>query len=88
MRKAASGAFPLNMSYNLVRKFDGPNDGLVGEPSFKWGEDYKLITNTKKQGIYSIGALVADQQEKYSLFTGSFYKITVKTRKTLSPLYS
>ena len=51
MRKAASGAFPLNMSYNLVKRFDGPNDGLVGEPSFKWGEDYKLITNTKKQGI-------------------------------------
>ena len=48
MKKAASGAFPLNMSYHLVGWFDGRNDGLVGEGSFKWGEDYTFLENKKK----------------------------------------
>ena len=51
MKKAKSGAFPLNMSYKLVDKFDGPNDGLVGEPSFYWGERYTFLENKKKRGI-------------------------------------
>lgn len=51
MKKAASGAFPLNLSYRLVGHFDGPNDGLVGEPSFHWGEDYTFLENKKKRGI-------------------------------------
>ena len=51
MKKATSGAFPLNMSYHLVGHFDGPNDGLVGEPSFRWGENYIFLQNKKKRGI-------------------------------------
>ena len=51
MKKARSGAFPLNMSYHLVKMFDGRNDGLVGEASFKWGEDYLFLENKKLRGI-------------------------------------
>lgn len=51
MKSAASGAFPLNMSYHLVKMFDGPNDGLVGEASFRWGEDYEFLENKKPRGI-------------------------------------
>ena len=51
MKRAASGAFPLNMSYHLVGHFDGPNDGLVGEPSFRWGENYTFLQNKKNRGI-------------------------------------
>lgn len=51
MKKSTSGAFPLNMSYHLVGHFDGPNDGLVGESSFKWGEDYTFLENSKERGI-------------------------------------
>lgn len=51
MKKATSGAFPLNMSYHLVDYFDGPNDGLVGEGSFRWGENYTFLQNKKKRGI-------------------------------------
>ena len=51
MKKATSGAFPLNMSYHLVGWFDGRNDGLVGEGSFKWGEDYTFLENKKTRGI-------------------------------------
>jgi len=48
---ARSGRFPLNMSYHFVKHFDGPNDGLVGEKSFKWGEDYTFLTTDGRRGI-------------------------------------
>jgi len=49
--KASGGKFPLNYSYHLVKLFDGPNDGLVSEQSFVWGEHYKLLTPQKNRGI-------------------------------------
>ncbi|MCR5226842.1 MAG: triacylglycerol lipase [Eubacterium sp.] len=51
MKQSTSGAFPLNMSFKLVGRFDGPNDGLVGEHSFQWGEDYTFVENKRKRGI-------------------------------------
>ncbi len=51
MKKASGGAFPLNMSYLFVKMFDGQNDGLVGEGSFRWGEDYLFLTNKGSKGI-------------------------------------
>lgn len=51
MEKARGGKFPLNYSYHLVKLFDGKNDGLVSESSFKWGDNYTLLTNGKKRGI-------------------------------------
>lgn len=48
---AAGGRFPLNFSYYLVRFFDGPNDGLVSEASFPWGENFTLLTAGGKRGI-------------------------------------
>ncbi len=49
--RAASGRFPLNLSYHLVKYFDGPNDGLVSIPSMKWGADFKYISPKKRRGI-------------------------------------
>lgn len=46
-----SGRFPLNFTYPLVKFFDGPNDGLVGEKSFQWGENYQFLTVDGKRGI-------------------------------------
>lgn len=51
MPKPTGGKFPLNYSYHLVKCFDGPNDGLVGETSFKWSENYTLLTPEKARGI-------------------------------------
>lgn len=51
LNHAASGKFPLNTSYHLVKYFDGPNDGLVGEDSFRWGDNYTFITTSGKRGI-------------------------------------
>lgn len=41
----------MNYSSIFVKHFDGVNDGLVGEKSFKWGEKYLLIESTDKRGI-------------------------------------
>lgn len=48
---ASGGRFPLNFSHQLVKYFDGPNDGLVAESSFLWGEDYTFLTTSGKRGI-------------------------------------
>lgn len=48
---ARSGRFPLNFTYRLVGAFDGANDGLVGENSFVWGENYRFLTVKGKRGI-------------------------------------
>lgn len=49
--KATSGKFPLNVSYPLVKRYSGANDGLVAEPSFRWGSNYKFLTAYGKRGI-------------------------------------
>lgn len=51
LNKATNGKFPLNFTYNLVKYFDGPNDGLVSEKSFEWGEKYTFITVDGKRGV-------------------------------------
>ena len=50
-RKAQHGKFPLNMTYPIVKHFDGLNDGLVAESSFAWGEDCTYLTPSGKRGI-------------------------------------
>lgn len=51
LNHAVSGKFPLNCTYHLVKYFDGPNDGLVSEKSFPWGERYQFLTVEGKRGI-------------------------------------
>lgn len=51
MPRASGGKFPMNFSYQLVKYFDGINDGLVSETSFQWGEKYTLLTPSTGQGI-------------------------------------
>lgn len=51
LSRPTSGRFPLNMTYGLVKLFDGANDGLVGENSFAWGENYKMLTASGTRGI-------------------------------------
>lgn len=49
--KATNGTFPLNLTYHLVNLFDGANDGLVGEESFKWGDKYTFLEPKGDRGI-------------------------------------
>lgn len=49
--RATGGRFPMNVAYPLVRFFDGPNDGLVAETAFPFGDRYTLLTPKGKRGI-------------------------------------
>ena len=51
LKTPKGGRFPLNYSYHLVKRFDGPNDGLVGEKSFEWGSKFTMLTPEGKRGI-------------------------------------
>lgn len=51
LNRASDGRFPLNFSHKLVKYFDGPNDGLVAESSFPWGEHFTCLTTPGKRGI-------------------------------------
>ena len=62
-----SGRFPLNMTYYLVKYFDGPNDGLVGEKSFPWGSSYRFLTVQGKRGI-SHGDMIDLNRENFECF--------------------
>lgn len=50
-RKAQHGKFPLNMTYPIVKHFDGLNDGLVAVDSAKWGEQFTLLEPRGRRGI-------------------------------------
>ena len=43
MQRAKSGRFPLNLTYPLVKHYDGENDGLVAVDSMPWGERFQLV---------------------------------------------
>ena len=51
MSRPEGGRFPLNMSYMLVKAFDGKNDGLVGINSFNWGEKFTFIETKTNRGV-------------------------------------
>lgn len=51
LARASGGRFPLNFTYNLVKYFDGPNDGLVSGDSFPWGESFTMLKGEGKRGI-------------------------------------
>lgn len=64
---AVSGRFPLNFSWHLVKRFDGNNDGLVGEASFPWGEKYRLLCADGRRGI-SHGDMIDLNRENFKGF--------------------
>lgn len=51
MNRASHGRFPLNLSYHLVKHYDGPNDGLAAESSFPFGDRYTLVTVKGRRGV-------------------------------------
>ena len=51
LNQRSRGTFPFNLFYRYVKRFDGPNDGLVGADSFAWGGNYQMITTEDKRGI-------------------------------------
>lgn len=50
-KKARHGKFPLNVTYPVVKHFDGLNDGLVSVESARWGGAFTLLEPKGKRGI-------------------------------------
>lgn len=67
MKKAGSGRFPLNMTYHLVRYFDGENDGLVSVASALRGNVYQTLRMQGRRGI-SHGDMIDLNRENISGF--------------------
>lgn len=67
LNQFSGGRFPLNFSSRFVKHFDGNNDGLVGEESFAWGEEYQLVQATGKRGI-SHGDMIDINRENFDGF--------------------
>ncbi len=67
MNGAFSGRFPLNMSYPMVKHFDGANDGLVSVDSMKWGSNFIYLTVPDGRGI-SHGDMIDLNRENISGF--------------------
>nr|MCR5654482.1 triacylglycerol lipase [Lachnospiraceae bacterium] len=75
------GRFPLNMSTHLVKYYDGANDGLVGEGSFPWGQDYTFLTVKGNRGI-SHGDMIDLNRENIDEFdVREFYVSVLKKLK-------
>ena len=51
LKKSKDGRFPMNFTNKIVKFFDGYNDGLVGESSFQYGENYTFLESTTNRGI-------------------------------------
>ncbi len=81
MNRAASGRFPLNMCYPLVKHFDGMNDGLVSVESAKWGHSFTCLTVPGGRGI-SHGDMIDLNRENIRGFdVREFYVELVKDLK-------
>lgn len=81
MRGAYSARFPLNLTYRLVRHFDGENDGLVSIDSAMWGEVYRILRMKGRRGI-SHGDLIDLNRENIKEFdVREFYVNLVNSLK-------
>lgn len=67
LNHASGGRFPLNLTNRFVKHFDGYNDGLVGEKSFEWGENYQFIIANGRRGI-SHGDIIDLNRENFDGF--------------------
>lgn len=67
------GTFPLNLFYRYVKRFDGPNDGLVGADSFTWGENFQMITTGDKRGISHIDIIDLTRENLPKFDVREFY---------------
>ena len=68
LKKAVSGKFPLNLTYELVKYFDGENDGLVGIDSFSWGEKTTMLKNDRSDRGISHGDVIDLNRENIDGF--------------------
>lgn len=73
MGHPSKGQFPLNLFYPYVKKYDGDNDGLVGENSFAWGSRYQLLRCQGKRGISHADIIDLTQENIRDFDVRKFY---------------
>ena len=73
MNKPGSGKLPFNMTYSFVKYFDGPNDGLVGQESFVWGERFQLLTVRGSRGISHVDVIDLSRENIPDFDVREFY---------------
>lgn len=80
-KKARGGKFPLNVSYPVVKHFDGKNDGLVSVESAKWGTAFTFLEPHGSRGI-SHGDMIDLNRENLRGFdVREFYVSLVQSLK-------
>ena len=68
-----SGRFPLNISYPLVKRYDGDNDGLVALSSTKWGEKFIPLFPVGKRGITHADVVDLNREDIKGFDVREFY---------------
>lgn len=68
-----SGRFPLNVSYPVVKKYDGDNDGLVALTSAPWGEKFTPIYPTGRRGITHADMIDLNREDIKGFDVREFY---------------
>jgi triacylglycerol lipase len=73
MNGSGGGRFPMNLSYVLVKHFNGENDGLVSADSFEWGEEYTLLRTEERIGISHCDMIDLDRKDIKGFDVRDFY---------------
>lgn len=72
-KNSRSGRFPLNVSYPLVKHFDGDNDGLVALTSTEWGERFTPVYPKGKRGITHADVIDLNREDFKGFDVREFY---------------
>ncbi|MGN1119890.1 MAG: lipase family alpha/beta hydrolase [Oscillospiraceae bacterium] len=72
-KNSKSGRFPLNVSYPLVKRFDGDNDGLVALTSTEWGERFTPVYPKGRRGITHADVIDLNREDIKGFDVREFY---------------
>ena len=71
----------MNITYPMVKKYDGINDGLVGKESCPWGEKFQYIEKKCRRGITHGDMIDLNRKNLKSFDVREFYVQLVKDLK-------